>query len=219
MTPEQKRLADRIIKLLALASGSSFAAEAETARRVADELMRTHNITLGPGKPSQDTIEYRDYVPFAKGMKWELLIADRLAGLCSCAFLYWGTLAKYRLIGTIWNLDVLYFMMSEVSRQRVRAWMKYKGEGGEDSFNKFCFGFARALADKIGMITSWMQINKARQPLLAWYEDNVLHGKLKAGDGVSIGRATSEAGLAAGKDASLHRGSLSQPYQRLTGPK
>jgi hypothetical protein len=30
-----------------------------------------HNIKLGPGKPSQDTIEKRSYMPACKGAQWE----------------------------------------------------------------------------------------------------------------------------------------------------
>lgn len=71
-------------KLLALASSTTFAAEAQTARTMAAELMNKHNISLGPGKPSQDTIERRFYQPFAKGMRWEGIIVLALADLCSC---------------------------------------------------------------------------------------------------------------------------------------
>jgi Protein of unknown function (DUF2786) len=39
MTPERRRIADRIIKLLALANSTTFAGEAETARRMAQELI------------------------------------------------------------------------------------------------------------------------------------------------------------------------------------
>jgi hypothetical protein len=67
MTPEQKTLADRILKLLALANSTTFAAEADTARRMAEELMRTHNISVGSGKPAQNTIEVRDYIPLLRG--------------------------------------------------------------------------------------------------------------------------------------------------------
>jgi hypothetical protein len=149
MTPDQKRLADRILKLLALASSTTFAAEAETARRMADELMRTHNISLGPGKPAQSAIERRYYVPFAKGMRWEGIIACALADLCSCTIFFdSGTLAVYVLVGSIGNLDVLEYMLHEVNRQRIAAWLDYKGKGGADSFNKFCYGFAKAIENK-----------------------------------------------------------------------
>lgn len=65
MTPEQKRLLDRITKLLALAGSTTFSAEAQTAREMADKLMAEHKIVVGE-KPGQDTIELRMYTPFAK---------------------------------------------------------------------------------------------------------------------------------------------------------
>jgi hypothetical protein len=58
----------------ALANSTQFEAEASTARKLAEQLIAAHNITLGPGRPSQDTI-----VPFAKGMRWERKIAGALA--------------------------------------------------------------------------------------------------------------------------------------------
>jgi hypothetical protein len=76
------------VKLLAVASSTTFATEAATARRLADELMAAHNINLGPGKPAGTSIEVRRYVPFAKGMRWEGLIATALADLAGCIVFY-----------------------------------------------------------------------------------------------------------------------------------
>jgi hypothetical protein len=142
MTPEQKHLADRIIKLLALANSTTFAAEAQSARAIADQLMRVHNINLGPGKPSQETIECHEYIPFAKKMRWEGIIAGALSDLCSCIIFFDDeTLDSYDLVGTISNLDVCEYMLREINRQRIRAWLKYKGENGADSFQSILLWF------------------------------------------------------------------------------
>jgi hypothetical protein len=215
MTPEQTHLADKIIKLLALASSTTFAEEAATAKAMADELMRKHNIELAPasGKPSQDTIEIRHWEPFARGAKWEGIIANALCDFCSCVLLYTDALDEFTLVRTIFNLDILEYMLREISIQRASAWMKYKGRHGEDNFWKFCYGFAQALKHKIAAITP---VNSERPRLLAWYEANVLMGgKLGCGKDLSVGRASSEAGLAAGRDASLHRGTMAQPYKQI----
>src|SRR5262245_15461362 len=211
VTPEQKRLADRIIKLLALANSTTFEAEAKTARSMAEELMRVHNVSIDPGKPAQDAMGVREYVPFAKGMRWEGIIAGALATLCSCeVFFDHRVLDHYTLVGVIGNLDVLDYMLREVNRQRIAAWLKYKGAAGEDSFNKFCYGFAQGLQGRIAEL----ELPSDRERLILWYETNVLHKPVLTHD-LSSGRASSEAGLAAGEGASLHRGALGQPHKRI----
>jgi hypothetical protein len=58
------------------------------------------------------------------------MIAGALADVCACMiFFNSNTLAQHSLVGTIWNLDCLEYMLREVNRQRIAAWMKYKGEG------------------------------------------------------------------------------------------
>ena len=110
MNGEQQRIADRILKLLALANSTQFEAEASTARNLAEQLIAAHNITLGPGKPSQDTT-----VPFAKGMRWEGMIAGALADVCACMiFFNSNTLAQY----TIWNLECLAYMLPASALRR-----------------------------------------------------------------------------------------------------
>jgi hypothetical protein len=216
MTPEQKRLADRIMKLLALANSTTFSAEAQSARAVAEELMRTHSITLGPGKPSQETIECRTYVPFAKGMRWEGMIATALAKLCSCQIFFNSkTLDYYALVGTIWHLDMLEYMLQEVNRQRIRAWLEYKGSNGPDKFGKFCYGFAKALDDKIlTMMVNAGAVETHLAKLVVWYENNVIHRKAGTAT-LALGAASSAAGLAAGESASLHRGALGRAHLQI----
>jgi hypothetical protein len=110
MNKEQQRIADRVLKLLALANSTHFEAEASTARNLAEQLITAHNIALGPGKSGQDTI-----VPFARGMRWEGMIAGALADVCACMiFFNSNTLARY----TIWNLDCLEHMLRASALRR-----------------------------------------------------------------------------------------------------
>jgi hypothetical protein len=53
MNKEQQRIADRVLKLLALANSTQFEAEASTARNLAEQLIIAHNITLGPTSPAK----------------------------------------------------------------------------------------------------------------------------------------------------------------------
>jgi hypothetical protein len=48
MTPEQQRIADRIVTPPAMGSSTTFTAEAATVRRLPYELTATPNISLGP---------------------------------------------------------------------------------------------------------------------------------------------------------------------------
>jgi hypothetical protein len=215
MTPNQKQLADRILKLLALANSTTFAAEAQTARRLAEELMKAHNVDIKPGKPGQDAIEVRTYVPFAKGLRWEGIIVDTLADLCSCAMFFdKDKLDEYTLVGAVGNLDMLDYMVREVNRQRIAAWLKYKGSAGPDSFNKFCYGFAQALKDKIDAIVVYEVKKKQSAELISWYEVNALGRSVRSAK-LSSGPASSEAGMEAGKSASLHRGALGQSQRQV----
>lgn len=212
---EHKRLADRILKLLALASSTQFAAEAATAKRMADELMRTHNISLAPGKPPQDTIEMRYYKPFAKGTMWEGIIVKALCHLTGCTYFFDAeTLASYTLVGSIWNLDICEYMLAEVNRQRMRAWLDYKGRGGPDSFHKFCYGYAKALDGKIDRLTDATKIAATHAALKLWYEA-AAGIKVRGSDALNGGRASSQAGQAAGDKASLHRGQLGEKTRQI----
>src|SRR4029079_7072605 len=110
MNKEQQRIADRILKLLALANSTQFEAEASTARNLAEQWITAHNITLGPGKPSQDTIA------IAKGMRWEGIIAGALADVCACMiFFNSNTLAQYSLVAAMCTWDCLEDMLREAA--------------------------------------------------------------------------------------------------------
>jgi hypothetical protein len=105
-------------------------------------------------------------------------------------------------------------MLHEVNRQRIAAWLKYKGSLGPDSFNKFCYGFAQALGNKINALVVREVVTKQRDGLRSWYAENVLGHPAKS-VALSSGPASSEAGMKAGKSASLHRGALGQSQRQI----
>ena len=216
VTPEQQRLADRILKLLALANSTTFAAEAATARAMAAELMERHNIAVSvDGKPGQDAIEWRYHVPWAKGARWEGIIIAAISDLCSCAtFFNHRDYASYALVGSVGDLDMLQYMLGEVNRQRIRSWLDYKMSAQPDSFHKFCYGFAVALRERIDGMLDMALLEPRHEALALWYETNVLHRKLNK-HSLSMGNASSAAGREAGEGASLHRGSLGQAQRQL----
>ena len=217
MTPERQRIADRIAKLLALADSTTFAAEADTARRLAGELMSVHEVSPGV-KPAGEDIECRSYRPFAKGMRWEGIIADALGKLVCCNVFFGDALDCYTLVGTRFNLDILEYMLHAVNGQRIGAWTAYKARGGADSFHKFCYGFAQALDDKIDRLADVARLRAIRPVLTLWYETNVVHKSVEPTE-LSTGAASCAAGINAGGSASLHRGTVSAGSQKRLGNK
>lgn len=216
MTPEQQRIADRIVKLLAVASSTTFAAEAETARRLAGELMKTHDVRPVAGKPVGSALAYREYIPFAKGMRWEGIIASALGRLSSCMVFFGDDLDCYSLVGTNFNLDVLEYLLQAVNSQRIGAWTSYKASGGPDRFNQFCYGFATALKSKIENLVDHEHVDRTRTALVSWYEQTVLHRAVESGS-LAMGAASSDAGKDAGRSASLNRGTVTGGSQKLIG--
>jgi hypothetical protein len=226
---EKQKIAAKILKLIALADGTTFAAEAEAARRMAADLRAAYGIAAGAGASKDRTvIEVRKYTPFAKGARWEAIIAGALADLCGCAMFFGDvyrtdyrkpeggirltTNADLALVGAISDLDMLFFMLPELHRQRIVAWTDYR-ISGSDSFHKFCYGFAKALNARISQLTEKWHESDQRKQLVAWFEAYLGH-KLKNAD-ILGGRASSEAGTEAGRTASLHRGTLGGERQKM----
>ena len=230
MTPEQKALANKIVALLALASSTTFAAEAETARRLAEQLMTKHKIEASLGEFNQDTIEIRTHSTPSYAMwkhsdndepestNWYVLILSALCDFCSCTYVYRGKHITYEIIGTVWNLDVMAYMLHEIDRQRQRAWFTHKRLEDHDNFHRFCYGYASALTEKIAQITDSLYLQKNKHALITWYESQF--GLVeRSPDELSLGFAHSEAGLVAGKGASLHRGTVSSQSFKQIGRK
>lgn len=234
LSEERRKAAERILKLLALAEGTTFAAEAKTARKLAEQLRAMHGITAdetSKQRDQRDQREYRTYAPFAKGARWEAIIANALANLCQCALVFPHEyspeyrrpennntpviLRDFTLIGLPPDLDMLLFMLPELHRQRMQAWITYKASHGPDSFHKFCYGFAKALDKRIDHLLDLRTVSQHHRSLIDWYEAQVGH-KINQVD-LARGRASSASGDEAGRNASLHRGSLSGGTQRRIG--
>lgn len=228
MEADRQKLIDRILKLLALAEGSSFEGEAANARRMADELLARHNVDIrAEGKQARDEYTFERYEPWGKTWMWEWIIASAVAELCGCCPFYRGKhpsaddpsaqYVGFTFAGQVANVEVCLYLLASVHRQRTNAWVKYRGEGGRDSFGKFCFAFARALESKIARITT-AAIRAESDKAQAWFK---AHHKVVEGESLTAGKGTSDAGAAAGTGASLHRGEVGGggAQKRLGGPK
>jgi hypothetical protein len=215
MNEDRQKILDRILKLLALAQGTSFDAEAATARRMAEELLIKHNVDLRvEGKPARNEFTFQNYDPWGKQWLWEWIIATAVAHLCGCEPYYRGEhpdahhpdrqYSGFMFAGRIANVEACLYVLSVVHRQRQAAWLRYKGEGGVDGFGKFCFSFARGLEEKIQQLIT-AAIAKEKTQAKLWYEST--HA-VSVGEAIR-GRGSSDAGRAAGAGASLHRGEVS----------
>lgn len=212
MDAGREKLADRVLKLLALAAGSSFAAEADTARRLAEELMAKHNIAAPiDSAKNRDVMVEERYTPHFKGAIWEYILAEAVSKLCGCKAYYFGDYLLFTFAGMLPAVEACLYIVAKLHEQRVGQWLAYK-RTGSDSFHKFCYGYARGVSDKIdSILPSMRQLGRDREAAQLWYEarHNVEHA------GPLTGKASSNAGLDAGGGASLHRGELGAVRQRL----
>lgn len=216
-------LVERVLKLYALAAGTTFAHEADAARRMAETLIAKHNITL-PADNDRAAFGFIDYWPHFRRMKWELILAEAVAKLCGCYAFRWSVDGElrddhpFRLAGTVRDLEVCQYLLAILHEQRMRDWLRAKRDGSADSFHSFCFSFARGVDQTVGRRVTPEAFGQTERAFL-WYKEN--YGLNKSAERVSLaGRGRSEAGRAAGEAASLHRGTVGQgaPVRRIGGP-
>jgi hypothetical protein len=200
-------LIDRVLKLYALAAGTSFAEEAASATAAAERLIAKHNIKL-PSVKDRTVLTCVDYRPHFKGMKWELMLAICAAALCGCkCFFNEKTLSGFVLVGTVGDLEPCQYLLAILQEQRMRAWMRAKGEGVPDKFHSFCYSFARGVEQNVNARRGKDEVERTRQAKL-WYEKHIL-GRESVTTSLNLhGTGQSKAGRNAGRDASLHRGNV-----------
>lgn len=213
------KLIERVMKLFALAAGTNFAAEAATARAMAETLIAKHNITL-PSTKDRAAFTWVKYAPHFKGAQWELILAEAVCKACGSQLFFSKKLFETRdpndyfaLAGTVADLEACQYLLAMLNEQRMRDWMKAKSEGVADSFYSFCFSFARGVERNIEARLTAHELARSKQAWL-WYDQNVQ--RIKQVDvGIYGGQGRSEAGRAAGQAAALHRGNLGVNLKRL----
>ena len=142
----KQKILDRVIKILALAEGTAFEGEAANARRMAAEFMERHNVRLPiETKEARDKIATWRHPPEMRKWLWERMIAEALAELFGCGFLVSGDAETgegynyFLFVGFRSDLEALRYVFGEIHRQRIKAWVDFRGNRGDDSFGKFCF--------------------------------------------------------------------------------
>jgi hypothetical protein len=216
MDSERQKLIDRILALLALADSTAFAGEAASAREITEKLITKHNVTLTEGAKDRTRFEVELHAPWAKGAQWEFMIAAALANLCGCAPYYHAKFARFKIAGTVADLEVWRYMMSEISNQRIRAWLDYKKSDGPDNLWAFCFAYAQALRGKIDdLLVAAPAIAEAREKARLWFESRNVIDRDHNDDWID-GRGSSSAGREAGAGAALIRGRVGQRQQQIS---
>jgi hypothetical protein len=216
MNTDRQRLVERVLKLLALAAGTSFEAEADTARVMAEALIAKHNITLPSAKDRTALAEVR-YTPHFKGAKWEWMLTDWAAQACGCKAFFFGkeALTEFSLVGTVADLEACQYLLAILHEQRIRDWMRAKREGTPDNFYSFCYSYARGVEQNVRAHLTADEQKRTEQARL-WA--NQRWGNIGTTNLGIHGQGRSEAGHAAGHAASLHRGALggNADVKRLT---
>jgi hypothetical protein len=198
------KMIDRVLKLYALAAGTSFSHEADTARRMAEELIAKHNITL-PSVKDRAAFAKVTYNPHFRGAQWEYMLAVCATALCGCTIFYFGEYETFALVGTIADLEACQYLLAFLHEQRMRDWIRAKAKGTSDSFYSFCFSFARGVEKNVESRLTRLEKQRTKEARL-WCESNGISVNLV--EPLVRGRVRSEVGRIAGQSASLHRGYL-----------
>jgi hypothetical protein len=205
-TVSDPKLIGRVLKLYALAAGTSFAEEAASATAAAERLIAKHNIKL-PSVKDRGAFASVVHTPHFKGMEWEVTLAHCAVALCGCALFFpGGKLENFRLVGTVGDLEACQYLLAILNRQRMRAWMRAKAEDVPDNFHSFCFSFARGVEANVNKRIGNDDLERAKRAEL-WWEEQIGYSTEPLDLNIH-GGGRSEAGREAGKGASLHRGDV-----------
>jgi hypothetical protein len=171
MSPERKKIPDRLTKILALAEGSGFDAEADTARRLAQAIMAEHGMSAADVEDAEFELRV---VPsyFDTDVQWDRIFKWAIARLNNCAPLIRGKFDRpdaadkvtaFLYVGCPLDIDAALYMTGELIRQRGRAFIEYAAQGGADGNAKFFFGYAKGLEARIEDILARTEASMAAQ--------------------------------------------------------
>jgi Protein of unknown function (DUF2786) len=151
----RKQALDRILKILALAEGSSFAGEAANARRMAEEMIARFNIDLeAEGKPARDEIAVKEHTPWGRKWLWERIIGKAVADLCGCAFYWHGDpdngdgYSCFKFVGNGAAVEACTYVLAEVHLQRQRAWGSTEPKAGSTLSGDFVSALRAGLRER-----------------------------------------------------------------------
>lgn len=228
LSPERKKLLERIAKLLALADNEgAFDAEAEAAREAAYRLMAEHNLKAAKEQP--EPFETRTYNSWFGGdVWWDRRLRTAIGDLNNCYLMWWNSektgasKTVYLMGGRPRDLDAYEYMYGIVVNQRGKAWNDYKAGGGAETKAKWLYGYMRGVEDKVAKIleelNSRMQMDghnmlapiSLLQQVHDWMKKKF---RPKTVDEHPMGGARD--GFAAGSNVNLYRGEIGAPSRQL----
>ncbi len=221
MTEEQKRMIDKVIKLLTLAESTDHPEEAETARRTAIEMMAKYNLSLGDRKDVQDfniKEQSLDYWDDHQHYFYLMNAIGRFLDVCVIIIDIGNGRHILRYVGTESALSTFEYMKDIVERQRNFAWVKHsldpRFEHETSSLvhrNKYYLGYAYGVGSKVSellkqrnhKIQEWglvpvSHFEKAKK----WYAEN---SGLKLSHRSTVPSPHFRSGYDAGREVSLNR--------------
>ena len=223
LTDSRKKLVDRITKLLAQADSTQYTEEAETARRLAAELMAKHNIAHADVTAEEDYQIVTEDSGRQSKAKHDVALLNVIASINGVAMLTVGN-TKYRFVGKQSDIDAFNYMRGLVINQRNAAWRHYyqtrwDKHPGATELNKWKLGFAYGVAALIHSMVksseqghqSWglVPVDPAKQAL-DWYKQD--HTTRSAQPRAS---QYSSAGYSAGQNVQLNKGVAQQSGKQL----
>jgi hypothetical protein len=154
ISPERKKLIERITKLFALADSTEHSEEAENARRMAIELMARHNISSAENPDKEEFGTTRVKSGFKRRHLEETSIINAVAKLSNVYFV--SGLEEHIYSGRPSDISAMEYMLDLVMQQRVKAYHDYKTGLGlrKPDRNRWLNGFAIGVCEKIRQISN-----------------------------------------------------------------
>lgn len=223
ITTARQQMIDKVQKLLALAEGTTFQAEADSFRDKAAQLMAEHNITMNDATDEQFMEKLSDDTVPLHDQHLRNAIA-RFNGVFLIRVKSSATEYHVKTIGTRSDLEAYEYMLHTTHRQRNSAFIQFVGEknGNVNSKDRdaFYLGFAYGVSNQVNDLLKardskiqqqWGLVpvdnrKKAEQ----WYtQDN------KVTKGKRTTARYEHAGVIAGRSANLNRGVTGNNGKRL----
>ncbi len=204
----KRAIIDKVSKLLERAEGTSYEAEAETAKDMAVKLLAKHNMTLGDIQ-TDELLKIEEYTG-KKHFQADRVLYQVIGNFTGVAFLYCAGDFPMRIyVGSRQNIEAFRYMLDIVLSQRERAWKRYEGKQWTTK-QRFNMGFAggvgekcreiKRAADRVVSERGLVPVDEAEQVLAEYKRENkVKNGKKNTMEG-------DYDGYVAGKSVSLNRG-------------
>ena len=219
MELDRQKLIDKVVKLLALADSTIHSEEAETARRLAVELMAKHNVSIASIKAEDD----EDFIISQQLVGFDRKDTTKETLLCAIAnFNGVGMITGvgyYKFIGKPSDIEAFRYMLAIILHQQseaFKAWKKLnKGQKSAPWYWGFALGVSSKLLEMERMsnekVQTWglVPVTPAKSAL-DWYKMNNLTTSIQ-----KVSKPMNQDGFRAGQSVQLNK-AVSQSNSRLS---